>query len=256
MLDLQKASVWKRISAALFDFIMLGIAIVGAALLLSTLLGFDGYVEQKEALERKYMTEFGLDPDLTYEELESFSEEEKKAYTEKQTLADEAYGKDPEVLYVHNMLFSLAMMIVSFSVLLGFLLFELAVPLLLKNGQTLGKKIFGVALMRVDGVRVSGTQIFIRTVLGKCTLGTLLPVYGIILTFFGIAPLLGTVAFGGILLMQAILFIATRTHTPIHDLLSQTVAVDMASQLIFDTPEELLAYKKRIHAESAEKSAY
>ena len=69
MLDLQKASVWKRISAALFDFIMLGIAIVGAALLLSTLLGFDGYVEQKEALERKYMTEFGLETDRLYDQI-------------------------------------------------------------------------------------------------------------------------------------------------------------------------------------------
>ena len=256
MLDLQKANVWKRISAALFDGIMLGIAIVGVAFLLSVLLGFDGYMEQKEALELKYMTEYGLDPDLTYEELESFSEEEKAAYTEKQNLANEAYGKDPETVYVHNMLFSLAMMIVSLSVLFGYLLWELAIPMLLKNGQTVGKKIFGVALMRVDGVRVSTSQMFIRTVLGKCTLGLLLPIYGIIMTFFGIAPLLGTVAFGGILFTQAILFIATRNHTPLHDLLSQTVAVDMASQLIFDSPEELLAYKKRIHAEAAEKSAY
>ncbi len=256
MLDLQKASLWKRMSAALFDVIMLGIVIVGAALLLSVILGFDGYVEQKEALEHRYMIEYGLDPDLTQEDLEAFSEEEKAAYEEKQALANEAFGQDPDVAYVYNMLFSLAMMIVSFSVLFGYLLWELAVPLLLKNGQTLGKKIFGVALMRVDGVRLSTLQLFVRTVLGKCTLGTLLPVYGGVMAIFGIAPLLGTVALGGILLVQAILFVATRNHTPLHDLLAQTVAVDMASQLIFDTPEELLAYKKRIHAESAEKSAY
>ena len=256
MLDLQKANLWKRMSAALFDVIMLGIAIVGAALLLSVLLGFDGYVERKDALEHKYMTEYGLDPDLTQEDLGAFSEEEKAAYEERRALANEAYGKDPEVAYVYNMLFSLAMIIVSFSVLFGYLLLELAVPLLLKNGQTLGKKIFGVALMRVDGVRLSTLQLFVRTVLGKCTLGTLLPVYGGIMTVFGIAPLLGIVALGGVLLMQAILFLATPKHTPLHDLLSQTVAVDMASQLIFDSPEELLAYKKRIHAESVEKRTY
>ena len=40
---------------------------------------------------------------------------------------------------------------------------------------------------------------------------------------------------------------------PLHDLLAQTVAVDMASQLIFDSPEDLLEYKKRLHAEDAEK---
>ena len=29
-----------------------------------------------------------------------------------------------------------------------------------------------------------------------------------------------------------------------------TVTVDMASQMIFDTPEQLLAYKQRIHTEA------
>ena len=256
MLDLQKASLWKRISAALFDVIMLSIVVVGAALLLSVLLGFDGYVEQKNSLEHRYMTEYGLDPDLTQAELDAFSEAEKEAYRERQALANEAYGKDPDVVYVYNMLFSLAMMIVSFSVLLGYLLWELVIPLLLKNGQTVGKKIFGVALMRTDGVRLSSTQLFIRTVLGKCTLGCLLPVYGGILTVFGIAPLLGVVALLGVPLIQIVLFLVTRKHTPLHDLLAQSVAVDMASQLIFDSPEALLAYKKRIHAEDVERSAY
>ena len=36
------------------------------------------------------------------------------------------------------------------------------------------------------------------------------------------------------------------------DKMAHTVAVDMASQMIFDSPEALLEYKKRIHAESVE----
>ena len=37
--------MWKRISAYIFDFIMLGIVAVGAALLLSGILGYDRYNE-------------------------------------------------------------------------------------------------------------------------------------------------------------------------------------------------------------------
>ena len=40
---------------------------------------------------------------------------------------------------------------------------------------------------------------------------------------------------------------------PIHDKLAGTVTVDLASQMIFDSPEALLEYKKRLHAESTER---
>ena len=41
--DLQRASLWKRISAFLFDAILLGIAAVLFAWCLSAALGYDGY---------------------------------------------------------------------------------------------------------------------------------------------------------------------------------------------------------------------
>ena len=66
-------------------------------------------------------------------------------------------------------------MITTLSTLIAFLLLEFAVPLMLKNGQTLGKKIFGVAVVRVDGVKVSPVMVFARGILGKCTIGTLAP---------------------------------------------------------------------------------
>ena len=253
MYDLQKANMWKRISAALFDVIMLGIAIVGVALLLTVVLNFDGYVEQKEALELKYMEEYGLDPDMTREDLEALSEEEQKAYQDTVNAANKAIQSDPEFAHVLEMLLGLGLIIITFPVLIGFALLEFVVPLILKNGQTLGIKIFGVALMRIDGVKLSPMLLFARSILGKCTLGTLLPVYGAIMYIFGIYPLLGIVLMAVPLLAQAVLFLATKNHTPIHDLLAQTVAVDMASQLIFDSPEALLDYKKRIHAEEAER---
>jgi uncharacterized RDD family membrane protein YckC len=157
---------------------------------------------------------------------------------------------------VYSKLFSLALMIATLSILFSFLILEFTVPLLLKNGQTIGKKVFGVAVMRIDGVKVTPVMVFARGILGKCTVGTLVPIYLIMMVIFGIMNIVGVVALGGLLLLQAILFFGTRNHTPIHDLFAQTITVDMASQLIFDSPEDMLAYKKRISEENAENAKY
>ena len=44
------------------------------------------------------------------------------------------------------------------------------------------------------------------------------------------------------------MFFVTRTNSCIHDRLAMTVVVDMASQMIFETPEDLLEFKKKEHA--------
>ena len=249
MLDLQRAGMWKRLSAALFDSIILFTVIVGMALLLSTALGYDAYVDRLGELEQQYGDEFGVDLDITLEELKALSEEERQVYE----AADAAYSQDPDVIYTYNMMLSMAMVIVTFAILLGYLLLEFLVPLLLKNGQTLGKKLFGIGVMRVDSVRLPSVLLFARTVLGKFTIGTMIPVYVVIMIIFGRLGMFGTVLIGALLLVQAILFFGTHAHTPIHDKLAGTVTVDLASQMIFDSPEALLEYKKRIHAEATAK---
>ncbi|MBQ4111503.1 MAG: RDD family protein [Clostridia bacterium] len=249
MLDLQRAGMWKRLSAALFDAIILFTVIVGMALLLSTVLNYDGYVTRLDGLEQKYGEKFGVDLNITAEEMEKLTKEELAVYE----AADKAFGADPDVVYTYNMMLSMAVVIVTFSILLGYLLLEFLVPLLWKNGQTFGKKLFGIAVMRVDGVRLPAILLFARTVLGKFTIGTMIPVYVIIMIIFGRLGMFGTVIIGALLLVQAILFFGTRDHTPIHDKLAGTVTVDLASQMIFESPEALLEYKKRIHAESTER---
>ena len=57
---------------------------------------------------------------------------------------------------------------------------------------------------------------------------------------------------GLLLLVQIIIISSTKANTPIHDKLAHTVTVDFASQMIFDTTEDMIAYKKRIHAEQVE----
>lgn len=252
MYDLQKAGMWKRLSAALFDVIILCIVTVGVALALSTLLGYSKYSDQMETAKESYEALYGMDLDVTAEEYETFTEQQKQTFE----AANKAFSEDPEVNYAYRMMFNLSLLITTFAILIAYLLTEFTVPLLFRNGQTLGKKIFGIGVMRIDGVKLSPVLLFARTVLGKYTIGTMVPVYILIMIYFHVMGIIGTVAVGVLLLVQLILLFGTKNHTAIHDKLAQTVTVELSSQLIFNTPEEMLEYKKRIHAEEAEKQPY
>jgi uncharacterized RDD family membrane protein YckC len=74
--------------------------------------------------------------------------------------------------------------------------------------------------------------------------------------FYGMIGLLGTIILGLLLLLQLILLLATKRNAVIHDLLADTVVVDFASQMIYDTEEDLIAAKKQAAAEKANKTRY
>lgn len=251
-IELQKASMWKRISAWLLDVILLSIVVVGMGALLSWLLGYNGYNEALDAGYAKYEDSYGVVFDITAEEYDSMTEEERQNYD----AAYEALIADTEVIRAYNMVLNLTLVITTLSILLGYLILEFVLPLIFDNGQTLGKKIFAIALVRNDGVKMNNMQLFVRTVLGKFTVGTMIPVYVFIMLFFNIVGLGGTLLLGALLLTQIILLAATRNRTAIHDLLAGTVAVDISSQQIFRTTEELIEYTKRIHAERAARKPY
>ncbi len=247
--DLQKASMLKRISAWLLDAILLVIIASGFALALSAILDYDGCYDKLEAIYAQYEEEYGIvigaiESDLTPEELEVYKQ------------ASDALQKDEQAIYQYNLLIYMSLSIVTFSLLASFLLLEFAVPLLLKNGQTVGKKIFGIGLMRTDGVKMTAFALFARTVLGKFTIETMLPLMIIFLILMGMMGIVGVIVLLGLLVIQLTLLIRTETNSMIHDSLAATVAVDLSSQMIFPTREDLMAYKNKVQAEKANKSSY
>ncbi|MBQ7335624.1 MAG: RDD family protein [Clostridia bacterium] len=248
--DLQKANMWKRISAYIFDVILLGIAAVGFALLISAAVNYDGYSENLQGLYQKYEELYGVSFDITEEDYLAYSEEEAANYE----AAIAALSADAEVNYTYSMMLNLTLLITTFGILFAYLILELLVPSLFKNGQTLGKKIFGIGVMRIDGIRISTPILFVRTVLCKYTIETMVPVLLLIMIYFNIVGIVGTAIIGLILLVQLILLIATRARTPIHDVIANTVTVDLSSQMIFDTQEDMIAYRQKIHTEQVEKS--
>lgn len=250
--DLQKASMWKRISAFLFDGILLGIAAVFCAFLLSWVVDIDGCNAKLNGFYQAYAEKYQVDFNMSLEEYESLAPDESVRLEN----AYHAMAGDAEAVHAYELVMQLTIMITSLGILMGFLIIEFIIPLCFKNGQTLGKKIFGLAVMRTDGVKLSAVSLFIRTLLGKYTFETMLPLLLCVMIFWGNIGLIGPLILGSLLIAEAVIIIATRTNALIHDLLAGTVVVDFASQLIFDTKEELLAYKQKVHAELAARQDY
>ena len=250
--DVQRASMWKRLSALLFDVIMLSIIAVGVAFLLSVVLNYDDHTNERMQLRADYEARYGVSFDISQDEYNAMDEVARQNFDE----AYNAFATDPAVNRKDILLVNLSLIIVAFGLLAAYLVMELLIPLKLGNGQTLGKKIFGIGVMRVDGVRISGLQLFVRSILGKYTVETMIPVLLILIFIFNIMPLVGLVGLALLAITQIVMLAVNRFRTPIHDMIAATVTVDIASQLIFDTPEELMEYKKKLHAEAAEKAEY
>ena len=250
MYDLQKADMWKRISAWLFDFIVIGIVIVGVALGLSSLLKYDAHYNRLNECYDKYEVEYGIDLNISNEDYDKLTDEEKQKYLD----AGEKMQDDEEIRARYNIVVNLVLTITTFSIMLAYVITEFIVPLCFGNGQTLGKKIFGIGVMRTDGVKVTPLQMFVRSIMGKCTVETLVPVFVVIMIVLRVTGIVGLAILAAIILSEIVLLIATKERTPIHDIMSGTVTVDIASQMIFNTPEELLAYKQKIHADKVNSS--
>ena len=250
--DLQKAGLWKRIAAWMFDGILTTILAVGFGVLLSMLLGYDAYSQTLDDAYARYETEYGIVFDISQEEYAAMTQEQAASYN----AAYDALIGDMEAMHAYNMVISLMLVITSIGILLAVLLWEFMIPLWLGNGQTLGKKIFSLCLVRSDGVKLNGLQLFARTVLGKYAVETMIPVCILMMLFWGTVGLSGTLVLFALALAQILCLALTRTNAAIHDLLAGTVVVDITSQMIFRTTEDLIAYKKRIAAEQAARQVY
>lgn len=250
--SLQRAGMWKRISAFLFDAILVGILAVLFAFLLSSALGYDRYVDTLNRCYEAYGEQYGVDFQTSLSQYDSMTDEEKQQLEE----AYRAVGQDEEAAYAYQMTIRLTILMVSLGILLACLIWEVLIPALLKDGQTLGKKIFSLGVMRSDGVRLGGVQLFVRSILGKYTVEIMIPVLVAMILYFGSTGLPGTLLILGLALVNGCLFLFTYAHTPIHDLLAGTVVVDLPSQRIFPTREDMIAFKEQLAAEKAAEKTF
>ena len=193
--------------------------------------------------------------EISSKALEDLTEEEKQIKEEYEKAIDD-FVNDKDMLYIYNMLINLTLLMVTISVLLAILIIEFVLPLVFKNGQTIGKKCFGLCLVKNNCVRINAPILFIRTILGKFTVETMIPIYIIIMIIFGGAGITGTIVLVLILFIQLILVISTKNNCLIHDLMAGTVVVDKNGQMIFDTENDLIEFKKNFHKEESLRKEY
>lgn len=246
---LQKASLGKRIAAGILDGILICILATGFAFLLSVLLGYDGYNQTLKDGYSRYETQYGVSFDIPREELSD-------ADREKWDAAYKALSQDEEVIQAYNVVLNLTLVIASVAILLSVLAWEFAVPLLLHNGQTVGKKVFSLGLVRVDGVQVTNLQLMVRALLGKFAVEIMIPVFVILMVFWGISGLIGPIVLLALLVAQAICLCVSKTNALLHDQMAGTAVVDISSQRIFRSTEDLIAYQKQVAAERAARQTY
>ena len=91
--DLQKASLSKRISAFLFDFIILCVIAVGIATLLSIIVGYDAQLNLLESKYNKYEEIYGIDTDISTDDYNALTDAEKQKYAD----ASKAMSEDEEM---------------------------------------------------------------------------------------------------------------------------------------------------------------
>ena len=194
------------------------------------------------------------DTDLTANKSD-IKKPELRAYNKAFTKCTRGLTKDVPYGQRMMMVLSFTILIISLSILLSMALLEFGVPLIFKNGQTLGKKVFGIAVMHENGVKVNTITMFIRTFLGKYAVETMSPALLILLLFMGNGAI-SIIVFALIILFEIVLFIWKKDTRPfIHDVFAKTVCVDLASQMIFENEEEMLAFRRATYAEKSSDGA-
>ena len=258
--DLQKGSLLKRASAILLDGILLVILITGFAFALSGIFHYGTYADIYAQGMDRYAAQYNVDFDriVTEADYEALTEQEKENYG----AVIDAMNNDAELIHALNMIVALIVLIASISTVLAFAVVDFILPLIFKNGQTVGKKIFGLAVMRTNGVRISGVSLFIRTFLGKCIIETMIPLLVVMMIFFSVMGIMAGIGLFGpilviaLLIVQIIMLFVTKNHTMIHDLISDCVVVDMSSQMIFDSEQARNEYIAEQDAREAASSPY
>lgn len=249
--SLQKASFWKRISAYLFDSVLLGVLILGLFIASVSIAKVDTYLDKLNEYRAQYAQELDIDLTLTQEEFQQMTEEEKTEYTEKYNLVNEKMANNKDVAETNVEIITRVLVSLAISVLIADLVYYFIIPLFFKNGRSLGKKMFGLAVVRTNGVKASTPVLFIRSMIGIYAIETMFP---FMLVFMRLLGLLGSISFIVILLL-GILQIATtamsQTNSCIHDLLTDTAVVEFSSQKIYETEEQLIEEQKAYAAEKA-----
>ena len=114
-------------------------------------------------------------------------------------------------------------------VLIGIsLIFDLLIPLFSKEGQTIGKYLFGLAVLNKEGYKCKKINFVFRYVI-----------------YIGLEIILGFITMGGIIMISYTMFMFVKNRRCLHDLIVGTIVINKKQSFFFDSPVEERYYEER-----------
>lgn len=254
--EIEKASLWKRFAAWLLDTILVVIIVTGLFWTLAGMFQFDSHLDKMEEVYNRYTAEYQLDSNMTEEKFAAMTEAEQKAYNERQDAANKALQANRADMQVFLDTMVALLIIITVGVLIAMLLLEFVVPLLFGNGQTVGKKVFSLCAIRQDSVRIKPLQLFVRAIIGRFAIETMIPVCIAIMYIMGFMNLFNLLLLGALVIAEVAILIVTKNNCMLHDLMAGTVVADYSCQRIFYCTEDMVEYQKKLEAERENRQKY
>ena len=251
MLDFHKAKVIKRLAAYVIDLILLLIITAGVVMAMFSAMDYNTYEEKFEERCEKYGQQFGVDLSASRADQAELSEKEQEKYID----AWEALNADTEAMDAIKQKIRIELVSAMVGFFAAYVILEIMIPLILKNGQTVGKTVLGLCVMHKYHVRVGVMQIIYRTVLGKYFIETLIPVVMLILSDYGVLGTTASLVLAVIAMVQGFFVMMSQANCGIHDKLFNTVVADFNEQHIFDTLDERITFEEAYEEEMARREA-
>ena len=164
-------------------------------------------------------------------------------------LADPALKDQPYFKKINNeygFYYSLEFVISS---LIGGIITYIVLPIIIKNGATVGKKVFGLALANSEGYKMNNSQLIMRLMpYAVFTLAMLLPIWKTIVMPF-IAILI-------VFLVSSAIAMASPKKSALHDFCARTIVINARTSIIFNdfADEEVYIRKEEEEEFSKENS--
>ncbi len=247
--EIQRAPLLRRLAAFLIDILLRGILIVALLSLFASVTRFEEKKQRMETIYDEIAERFGISPNDVIDS-SALPPDEQERYR----LANEALAADEEAGSLYRWLIISYVAGVSGAILITYLLLEFAVPLLFRDGRTVGKRLFGLCVVHTNCVRMEAGAMFIRSFFGKYIVETMISVLGIILLNMGAVGSAALMLPILLLLFEAVLFFAGKNRQLIHDYFAQSAVADYQSQPIYDTLDELNKAKGKKTAKAAKMS--
>ena len=235
---IKKASIFKRIVAFLFDLMCAFFLFVGIEnLVIHPIVNHIFHYDQIEDKYEEKLVEHGVGKFNDKGEFEFLPVPEGQMDYDMTS-----FYEDEVAVQIENEKTRLDLFKFTMNSMLSEFIVLCLMPLLLGNGQTLGKKLMKLALVSTNEAKVKGWQVFARWAIGIFAFETMINFFFVM---FAIIPLP--------LIVSVILALVTKKGMALHDYIGGTIVVDLNNTVIVDTVEER---RKRILEEKKSYDAF